>query len=72
MSYVSSEDANNKLDNLSSDVIIGWTQEKDAVDPANFVENAKFVDFMTKVFKENIHKINDPNLKALADWQKEG
>ncbi|KAI8362753.1 hypothetical protein BD560DRAFT_333865 [Blakeslea trispora] len=27
---------------------------------------------MTKVFKEKIHKINDPNLKALADWQKEG
>ncbi|KAI9319086.1 hypothetical protein BX666DRAFT_2025423 [Dichotomocladium elegans] len=27
---------------------------------------------MTKVLNEKLHEINDPVLKSLADWQKEG
>ncbi|KAI8145653.1 hypothetical protein BJV82DRAFT_510746 [Fennellomyces sp. T-0311] len=27
---------------------------------------------MTRVLKENVHKVNDTNLKSLAEWQKEG
>jgi hypothetical protein len=42
------------------------------LDPRNFVENTSFVNFLTKVLKENIHKVKDTNLKALAEWQKEG
>ncbi|KAI8064865.1 uncharacterized protein B0P05DRAFT_554671 [Gilbertella persicaria] len=27
---------------------------------------------MSKVFRKNIHQVDDTNLKALAEWQKEG
>jgi hypothetical protein len=57
---------------LDPELIIGWTPEQDKVNPRTFVENSKFVDFLTNVLKENIHKVNDGNLKAMADWQKEG
>ncbi|KAI9262211.1 hypothetical protein BDA99DRAFT_438899 [Phascolomyces articulosus] len=36
------------------------------------MDNASFVDFLTRVLKENVHKVNDPILKSLAEWQKEG
>jgi hypothetical protein len=42
------------------------------VNPRTFIENSKFIEFLTSVLKENIHKVNDGNLKAMADWQKEG
>ncbi|KAI8882929.1 hypothetical protein K501DRAFT_323709 [Backusella circina FSU 941] len=54
------------------ELIIGWTPDKDSVDPRTFIENTQFIQFLTDTLKENIHKLNDPNLKALADWQKEG
>ncbi|KAG2198161.1 hypothetical protein INT46_002573 [Mucor plumbeus] len=61
-----------KPEALKSEFIIGWTPEQDKVDPRTFIENTKFVDFMTSVLKKNVHKVNDSNLKAMADWQKEG
>lgn len=57
---------------MDTELIIGWTSDKDKLDPKTFVENNKFVDFLTRVLKENIHKVNDTSLKALAKWQKEG
>ena len=60
------------VDNAPKDeLIIGWTPSTD-IDYKTFVDNTSFVDFMTRVLKENIHKVNDPNLKSLAEWQKEG
>jgi hypothetical protein len=53
-------------------VIIGWSKDRDHLDPKTFIENNKFVDFLTTVLKENIHKVEDSNLKAMADWQKDG
>lgn len=73
ISYVSEEDLkNNKSKDLDSELIIGWSNDKENLDPKTFLENSKFVDFITKVLKENIHKVDDSNLKALADWQKDG
>lgn len=57
---------------LISELIIGWTPEQNKVEPRTFVENPVFVKFMTKAFQKNIHKVDDSNLKALAEWQKEG
>lgn len=57
---------------LKPELIVGWTPEQDKVDPKTFIENAKFVDFLTTVLRENVHKVKDNNLKAMADWQKEG
>ncbi|OAD78248.1 hypothetical protein PHYBLDRAFT_71708 [Phycomyces blakesleeanus NRRL 1555(-)] len=54
------------------DLIIGWTPEQTTLDPKSFVDNNQFVQFMTKVLKDNIHNINDNALKGLAEWQKEG
>jgi hypothetical protein len=54
------------------ELIIGWSSSTDTLNTRTFVENGKFVDFLTKTLKENIHKVNDTNLKAMADWQKEG
>lgn len=70
ISYVSSEDL--KKPELDSELIIGWSKDKDNLDPSSFVENTKFVNFLTRVLKENIHKVKDSNLKAMADWQKDG
>jgi ABC-type iron transport system FetAB ATPase subunit len=71
ISYLSDKDLP-KPEALKSEFIIGWTPEQDKVDPRTFIENTKFVDFMTSVLKKNVHKVNDSNLKAMADWQKEG
>lgn len=71
ISYLSDKDLP-KPEALTSEFIIGWTPEQDKVDPRTFIENTKFVDFMTSVLKENVHKVNDSHLKAMADWQKEG
>ncbi|CEJ01351.1 hypothetical protein G6F70_002205 [Rhizopus microsporus] len=54
------------------ELIIGWSSSTDTLNTSTFVENRKFTDFLTKTLKENIHKVNDTNLKAMADWQKEG
>lgn len=71
ISYVSSDDLPNP-EELDPELIIGWTPEQDKVNPRTFIENSKFIEFLTSVLKENIHKVNDGNLKAMADWQKEG
>ena len=36
------------------------------------MDNIPFENFLTRVLKENVHSINDPVLKSLAEWQKEG
>lgn len=70
ISYVSSDDL--KKPELNKELIIGWSKEQDNLDPRTFVENTAFTGFLTQVLKENVHKVNDSNLKAMADWQKEG
>ncbi|GAA5813848.1 hypothetical protein MFLAVUS_007335 [Mucor flavus] len=70
ITYVSSDDL--KSSKLDPELIIGWSSDKDKLDPKTFVENRKFSNFLTSVLKENVHKVNDSNLKAMADWQKEG
>ncbi|CAO3627913.1 unnamed protein product [Mucor hiemalis] len=70
ISYVSSD--NLKKPELNKELIIGWSKEQDNLDPRTFVENTAFTGFLTQVLKENVHKVNDSNLKAMADWQKEG
>lgn len=70
ISYVSSEDL--KTPELDSDLIIGWSTDKENLSLETFVENDKFVDFLTKVLKENVYKIDDMNLKSMAECQKEG
>lgn len=70
ISYVSSDDL--KKPDLDSELIIGWSTDKENLTPKTFVENNKFVDFLTDVLAANIHKVDDMNLKAMADWQKEG
>lgn len=71
ISFLSSNELT-KPDALIPQLIIGWTPEQDKVEPRTFIENPAFVNFVTKTFQETIHKVDDTNLKALADWQKEG
>ncbi|KAL9543185.1 hypothetical protein MBANPS3_008237 [Mucor bainieri] len=71
ISYLSDKDVPNP-EALKPELIVGWTPEQDKVDPKTFIENTKFVDFLTTVLRENVHKVEDSNLKAMADWQKEG
>ncbi|KAI9478151.1 MAG: hypothetical protein EXX96DRAFT_569750 [Benjaminiella poitrasii] len=72
LSFISSKDLPGTNEAIPAELIIGWTPVQDRVDPKTFIENHKFVNFLTSVLRENIHKIDDSNLKALADWQKEG
>lgn len=70
ISYVSTKDL--KKPDLDPELIIGWSTDKENLTHQTFVENNKFVNFLTTVLAENIHKVDDINLKAMADWQKEG
>ncbi|KAI8390996.1 uncharacterized protein BYT42DRAFT_178118 [Radiomyces spectabilis] len=73
ISYVSSADIPASTSLLDHpDLIIGWTPEQFELNHNSFVENNSFVQFLTNTLSENIHKVNDPTLKATAQWQKEG
>lgn len=72
LSYLSSNDIpTGKSLADHSELVIGWSPQT-TLEPRTFVDNTAFVDFMTRTLKENIHKVNDPVLKSLAEWQKEG
>ncbi|KAF7728434.1 hypothetical protein EC973_006114 [Apophysomyces ossiformis] len=73
LSYLSSKDIpSGKRLCDHPDVVIGWTPEQSSIDPRTFVGNDVFVDFLHRTLAENIHSVNDPSLKGLAKWQKEG
>ncbi|KAI9491172.1 hypothetical protein BDB00DRAFT_834084 [Zychaea mexicana] len=59
------------METPKGELVIGWTPNTD-IDFKTFVDNTSFVDFLTRVLKEKVHKVNDPVLKSLAEWQKEG
>jgi hypothetical protein len=72
ISYVSdSELGSHKIEDHPN-LIIGWSSNNNTLDCQTFIENGEFVPFLTETLKENIHRVDDSNLKAMADWQKEG
>lgn len=72
ISYVKSSELGERKIEEYPELIIGWSSDSSSLDYKTFIENQKFVPFLTNTLKENIHKVNDTNLKAMADWQKEG
>ena len=71
VSFLSSQDlpSTNSITDYPN-LIIGWSPE--TIDMKTFIENPRYIEFMTSVLKHNIHKVNDSTLKSLAEWQKEG
>ncbi|GAB5586538.1 hypothetical protein Unana1_01438 [Umbelopsis nana] len=55
-----------------SRAVIGWSTSEGQLNPSTFAENDEFVEFLHKVIGENIHSIDDPSLKGMAEWQQEG
>ncbi|CAO3663996.1 unnamed protein product [Umbelopsis vinacea] len=55
-----------------SRAVIGWSTSERQINPSTFAENEEFAELMHKVIGENIHTIDDPSLKGMAEWQQEG
>ncbi|OZJ04646.1 hypothetical protein BZG36_02046 [Bifiguratus adelaidae] len=54
-------------------VIVGWVSKPSAViSPDDFLENKPFVDFLHSVIEDRVGKLDDPALKAFAEWQGQG
>lgn len=55
-----------------SRAVIGWSTSERQTNPSTFAENEEFAELLHKVIGENIHTIDDPSLKGMAEWQQEG
>ncbi|KAI8077830.1 uncharacterized protein BX664DRAFT_44613 [Halteromyces radiatus] len=72
VSFLSTEDLGDKKLTDYPEFIIGWTPKQDEIDSKTFMPNDTFLNYLTQVFSNHIHEINDSTLKGMAQYQKEG